>query len=129
MSSVRPSRVVGCLLDVSMLPELRSPIPDETHPSDHLPIKATLRMRGAMERMEAAARAWTIAVLEGTVDGVPLTRDQLRLGFTQGGPAREQRCEAPVVPTLPERGGGVPSKEGIPTPPSVRDAIKGEKTT
>ena len=39
-------------------------------------------MRGAMERMEAAARAWTVAVLEGTVDGVPLTRDQLRLGFT-----------------------------------------------
>ena len=31
------------LLDVSMLPELTSPIPDETHPSDHLPIKATLR--------------------------------------------------------------------------------------
>ena len=26
--------------------------------------------------------AWTVAVLEGTVDGVPLTRDQLRLGFT-----------------------------------------------
>ena len=35
-----------------------------------------------MERMESAARSWILAVLEGTVGGIPLTREQLRLGFT-----------------------------------------------
>jgi hypothetical protein len=105
-----------------MLPELTSPIPDADHPSDHLPVKAKLRMRGVMERMESAARSWCgnetpfwasfvvwkmiicqdrlganigngrdkirrfrtriLAVLEGTVDGIPMTREQLRLGFT-----------------------------------------------
>ena len=51
----------------------------EFHPSDHLPVKAKLRMRGMLERMETAARAWIVAVLEGTVDGIPLNRERLQL--------------------------------------------------
>lgn len=65
-----------------MLPELASAIPDAEHPSDHLPVKATFRLRTTMERIEGSARAWCSAVLEGVVDGIPLTREQLRLGFT-----------------------------------------------
>lgn len=70
------------LLDISMLPALSSPIPDGIHPSDHLPVKAKFRMRSVIERMESAARSWILAVLEGIVDGIPMTREQLQLGFT-----------------------------------------------
>ena len=32
-----------------------------------------------LERMESHARAWIVAVLEGTVDGIPLNRERLQL--------------------------------------------------
>ena len=50
------------LVDAPMLPLLSSPIPDFTHPSDHLPMRATFRMRTDYDRGLAVSRAWYTSV-------------------------------------------------------------------
>ena len=53
------------LVGVGKLARLGAPIPDETHPSDHLPISARFVVRPAWERVEQDARQWC-ACISGT---------------------------------------------------------------
>lgn len=69
------------LRGVSNLPELSSPIPDATHPSDHLPVSARLLIRPSWAQVEDDARQW-LACVAGTRSVRPISPTNLRHAFT-----------------------------------------------
>ena len=50
------------LVEAPMLPLLSTPIPDRRHPSDHLPVRATFKLRTGLEKSLSLARAWFVTV-------------------------------------------------------------------
>ena len=62
---------------VERLPVLTAPIPDEKHPSDHLPVAARFVIKSAWERIRDDARQWLTAVT-GTTSARPLSSAALR---------------------------------------------------
>uniref|UniRef100_A0A7S0L6X9 EF-hand domain-containing protein n=2 Tax=Coccolithus braarudii TaxID=221442 RepID=A0A7S0L6X9_9EUKA len=69
------------LTGVGSLPKLSSPIPDEIHPSDHLPVSARLVLKPHWAQVEDDARQW-LACVSGTTASRPLSGDALRVAFT-----------------------------------------------
>jgi len=68
------------LVDSLKAPPLISPIPDATHPSDHVPIMATFEVRSSLDYHRECARLWFNTV-GGRFGNVPLTAEQLRAAF------------------------------------------------
>lgn len=70
------------LMDVDDVPDLTpaNPIPNEEHPSDHVPIVAQFRVRSSMHMMQQAAKEWFYTVA-GCMPSVPLSGEQLRNAF------------------------------------------------
>ena len=68
------------LTGVGQLPRLHAPIPDEVHPSDHLPVSARLVLRSKWAQVEEDARQW-LACVSGTTTVRPLSPNALRLAF------------------------------------------------
>lgn len=72
------------LIDVPMLPELHHPIPDLEHPSDHLPLQASLRLKGDFDCTLALARTWFETVGDlGASEVPPLTQAELGAAWVQ----------------------------------------------
>lgn len=71
------------LTGVGHVPRLSpdAPIPDEAHPSDHLPVSARLVLKSHWAQVEDDARQW-LACISGTTTVRPLSGDRLRLAFT-----------------------------------------------
>ena len=68
------------LTGIGRVPRLTSPIPDETHASDHLPISARFVLRSKWAQVEEDARQW-LACISGTTAARPLSPDALRSAF------------------------------------------------
>jgi len=70
------------LLDICDAPELTvdDPIPNALHPSDHVPVKASFRLRSWFEVTKQAAREWYLR-LAGLGSHVSLTPGELRDAF------------------------------------------------
>jgi len=70
------------LLDICGAPELAmdDPIPNACHPSDHVPVKASFRLRSWFEVTKQAAREWYLR-LAGRGSHVSLTPEELRDAF------------------------------------------------
>jgi len=70
------------LVDVGEVPELSmdSPIPNAEHPSDHVPIVATFRMRSRLYMTNEMAKEWYWS-LAGQLGSVPLDALQLKSSF------------------------------------------------
>lgn len=68
------------LTGVGELPRLSAPIPDETHPSDHLPVSARLVLRSKWAQIEENAYQW-LACVSGTTTVRPLSPTALRQAF------------------------------------------------
>eukprot|EP00747_Dinoflagellata_sp_TGD_P094047 gnl/TRDRNA2_/TRDRNA2_165972_c2_seq1.p1 gnl/TRDRNA2_/TRDRNA2_165972_c2~~gnl/TRDRNA2_/TRDRNA2_165972_c2_seq1.p1 ORF type:complete len:440 (+),score=80.97 gnl/TRDRNA2_/TRDRNA2_165972_c2_seq1:52-1320(+) len=76
----------GCLelVDACRVPSLSSanPIPNPEHPSDHVPITATFRIRTPLEMTQQLAREWYLQLAgRGRCTSLPLNREQLREVF------------------------------------------------
>ena len=69
------------LRGVGNLPQLSTPIPDATHPSDHLPVSARLLIRPSWAQVEDDARQW-LACVAGTRSVRPISPTNLRHAFT-----------------------------------------------
>ena len=63
------------LIDAVKTPTLESPIPNASHPSDHIPIKATFELRTELDFYQECARAWYKAV-SGAESPFPLGDEQ-----------------------------------------------------
>lgn len=71
------------LVEVPPLPRLspHSPIPNELHPSDHIPITAVFKMKTTLQRGQIAA-AWAVsAIVQPETIGALLSASQLKEGF------------------------------------------------
>ena len=60
--------------------KVATPIPDEAHPSDHLPVSARFMIKPHWARVQEDARSWLACVSDTTVSR-PLSGDALRLAF------------------------------------------------
>lgn len=69
------------LRGVGQLPALLTPIPDETQPSDHVPVSARLLVRPSWVQVEEDARQW-LACISGTASVRPISGTALRAAFT-----------------------------------------------
>lgn len=69
------------LRGVGQLPALLTPIPDETQPSDHVPVSARLLVRPSWVQVEDDARQW-LACISGTMSVRPISGTALRAAFT-----------------------------------------------
>lgn len=70
------------LLDITEAPQLNPGeyIPNSTHPSDHLPVRATFQLKTRLQRTEHVAREWFLQ-LAGRATSVALNAEQLRDAF------------------------------------------------
>ena len=69
------------LTGVARMPRLTAPIPDESNPSDHLPVRARLVLKTSWQQVEADARQW-LGCLHGHTTIRPLSGDALRAAFS-----------------------------------------------
>ena len=68
------------LTDSRKAPALPTPIPDQIHPSDHIPIMATFEVRSALSHHQECARAW-FNTIAGRTGHVPLTHEGLASAY------------------------------------------------
>mmetsp|Transcript_136297 Transcript_136297/g.240911 ORF Transcript_136297/g.240911 Transcript_136297/m.240911 type:complete len:247 (-) Transcript_136297:22-762(-) len=62
------------------VPELKHKIPDETHPSDHVPVRVQFEMKADHAKMQACARNW-LECVAGQSHLLPMTDNELKGAF------------------------------------------------
>mmetsp|Transcript_84116 Transcript_84116/g.271207 ORF Transcript_84116/g.271207 Transcript_84116/m.271207 type:complete len:406 (-) Transcript_84116:301-1518(-) len=101
--------------EVERCPKL--PIPDAEHPSDHLPIVATLRFRPTAVPLDQRSRGPE----EASCAGSEAARSAGRVGFVA-------QTASPAVESSPLRGPSQPGSCGSSPPLSIRDHTPGTHT-
>lgn len=87
VTDVRSVRIDAVMFQPSHLkilgvhvPELKHKIPDETHPSDHVPVRVQFEMKADHAKMQACARNW-LECVAGQSHLLPLTDKELKGAF------------------------------------------------
>ena len=75
------------MVDAPNMPALASPIPDDEHPSDHIPLVIKVRIKSELSQLHEMARGWVLMVLADGSSGdyagpaVPLSSEELDKAF------------------------------------------------
>ena len=71
--------------DTARMPLLTTPIPDEAHPSDHLPLVIRVRLKSKLSQLHEVANAWAQVVLAdgdaSKCSAAPLSSEELDRAF------------------------------------------------
>ena len=71
--------------DTARMPLLTTPIPDEVHPSDHIPLVIKVRLKSKLSQLHEVANAWAQVVLadgdSAKCSAAPLSSEELDRAF------------------------------------------------